>query len=172
MTESEARIVSCHLDRGAEVRVSVVEVSAEWVATVQARANEFWRDYVLTGTRPPDLLTAAEAVPVPLPPGEGERTATEEEADLIARWRKVHAEIATLTAEEDAIKEALSARAADALRLYDPADPSRSALTFNPRRKVSYDARVLEHLAPAEVLDAARRVSVSRPIILTTRKKP
>ena len=60
--------------------------------------------------------------------------------------------------------------AADALRLYDPADPSRSALTFNPRRKVSYDARVLEHLAPAEVLDAARRVSVSRQIILTTRK--
>ncbi len=170
MTESEARIVSCHLDRGAEVRVSVVEVSAEWVATVQARADEFWRDYVLTGTRPPDLLTAAEAVPVPLPPGEGERIATEEEADLIARWRKVHAEIAALSAEETALKEALSARAADALRLYDPADPSRSALTFNPRRKVSYDARVLEHLAPAEVLDAARRVSVSRPIILTTRK--
>ena len=60
--------------------------------------------------------------------------------------------------------------AADAMRLYDPADPSRSALIFSPRRKVSYDARVLEHLAPAEVLDAARRVSVSRPIILTTRK--
>jgi predicted phage-related endonuclease len=172
MTSSQARIVSCHLDRGAEVRVSVVEVTAEWVSAVQARADEFWRDYVLTGVRPPDLLTAAETVPVPLPLGEGERLATEEEADLITRWRKVRANIAALKDEEDALKEALSARAADALRLLDPADPSRSAVTFNTRETVSYDRAVLEHLAPAEILDAARKVSVTRPIILTTRKKP
>lgn len=172
MTSSQARIVSCHLDRGAEVRVSVVEVTAEWVSAVQARADEFWRDYVLTGVRPPDLLTAAETVPVPLPLGEGERLATEEEADLITRWRKVRANIAALKDEEDALKEALSARAADALRLLDPADPSRSAVTFNTRETVSYDRAVLEHLAPAEILDAARKVSVTRPILLTQRKKP
>jgi len=170
MTSSQARIVSCHLDRGAEVRVSVVEVTAEWVSAVQARADEFWRDYVLTGVRPPDLLTAAETVPVPLPLGEGERLATEEEADLITRWRKVRANIAALKDEEDALKEALSARAADALRLLDPADPSRSAVTFNTRETVSYDRAVLEHLAPAEILDAARKVSVTRPILLTQRK--
>lgn len=170
MASSQARIVSCHLDRGAEVRVSVVEVTAEWVATVQARADEFWRDFIVTGTRPPDLLTAAEDVPVPLPPGAGERLATEEEADLIARWRRLRAEIAALKDEENTIKEALSARAADALRLLDPANPTRSAVTFNPRETVSYDRTVLEHLAPAEVLDAARKVSVSRPIILSTRK--
>lgn len=171
MTSSQARIVSCHLDRGAEVRVSVVEVTAEWVSAVQARADEFWRDYVLTGVRPPDLLPAGSTVPVPLPPGEGERLATEEETDLIVRWRKVHAEIAALKDEEDAIKDALSALAADALRLLDPADPSRSAVTFNTRETVSYDRAVLEHLAPAEILAAARKVSVTRPILLTAPRK-
>lgn len=170
MTHSLARLVSCHLDRGAEVRVSLIEVSAEWVQTVQANADDFWAAYVLPRVRPPDLRLAPEDVPVPLPPEAGDRLATEEEADHIARWRTVHAQIAALKDEEDALKEALSARAADALRLLDPADPSRAAVTFSPRETVTYDRRVLEHLAPAEVLAAARKVSVTRPILLSTRK--
>lgn len=171
MASSQARIVSCHLDRGAEVRVSVVEVTAEWVATVQARADEFWHNFIVPGIRPPDLLTAAEDVPVPLPPEAGDRLATAAEADLIARWRRLHAEIADLSAQETAVKDALAALAADALRLLDPDDPRRPAVTFNRRETVSYDLDVIKHLAPEAVLAAARKVSVTRPILLAKQRK-
>lgn len=156
-----AAILSCHIDRGMELRLAWIEVGAEWVEAATESAAAFMEGCVLPGIMPPAVRAAPKATAYPLPEAATVRPATARELEIVARLRS----LTPTLAEVESLRAELAESAADTPAIVDP--DGQVLATYRPERRSVLDRSAI----PADVLAAATRTQEARVLRLKRSKQ-